>query len=139
MKSTDSSLQQDNMFLHITIFRVIFDTLYFKESTIPLSERTLKDNRSQLWYGNQRNALGQGDKHAIAKLKNVIEELITNDDIKSRVEEYRRLRKQLSNHEKIDALMEMIEKLYTYVHGGRDLGGFGVCELCDPNVSASDL
>lgn len=83
--------------------------------------------------------MGQGDKHAITKLKNVIEELITNDDVKSRVEEYHRLHKQLSNHEKIDALMEMIEKLYYYVHGGAELGGFGVCELCDPNVSAPDL
>jgi carboxylesterase type B len=27
----------------------------------------------------------------------------------------------------------MIEKLWTYIHGGGYLGGFDACELCDPH------
>jgi hypothetical protein len=40
-RSNDVSLQQDNMFLYVTIFMVIFDTVYHKESSILLSERPL--------------------------------------------------------------------------------------------------
>jgi hypothetical protein len=106
------------------------------QSSIILSEEPKDNDKYVLWHQNA-TVLGQGA--TITKLKTVIEELIIDNDIKSRVEDYHRLRKQLSNHEKIDALTEMIEKLYNYVHGGGDLGGFGVCELCDPNVSAPDL
>jgi hypothetical protein len=60
----------------------------------------------------------------MTKLRNVVEDLITNKSIKKRIEEYNELRKQLSNYEKIDVLKDMIEKLWIYVHGGGYLGGF---------------
>jgi len=128
----DDYLQQDNMFLYVTIFRVIFDTVYHEKSSILLSERPLENNRSQLWYGNEKEALGQGDTHVIAKLRKVIEDLVTDNSIKKRIEEYKELHKQLSNYERIDVLKDMTERLWTYVHGG----GLDACELCDPHKLA---
>jgi hypothetical protein len=43
-------LTQDNIYLPFSVFKV-FDTLYGKESTIALSEKTINNNKSQLWYG----------------------------------------------------------------------------------------
>jgi hypothetical protein len=92
-RSNDVYLQQDNMFLYVTIFRVIFDTVSHKESSILLSERPLENNRSRLWYGNEKEALGQGDTHVIAKLRKVMEDLVTDNSIKKRIEEYKELHK----------------------------------------------
>jgi hypothetical protein len=77
--------------------------------------------------------LGQGNSDAIAKLKKVIEDLVTNDSIKNRVQQYKELHNQLFDYERIDPLKDMIEKLWTYIHGGGYLGGFDACELCDPH------
>jgi hypothetical protein len=79
-RSTDFvSFEQDNIFLYVRIFRVIFDTVCDKKSSILLCEKPLENNRSQLWYGNEKEAL----------------DLVTNDSIKNRVQQYKELHNRL--------------------------------------------
>ena|GEM_PF-793781 len=135
-KSRDTSLTDNNIYLHIFVFRVIFDTVYAKESTIILSEKVISNNKSQLWHGNQLLALAQGEDRLIKKLKEVIGALVLNNDIKNRVEQYSELRKQLITNERIDELSDDIEYLHEYIHGGQVLAGYGACDLCPPpNIS----
>jgi hypothetical protein len=88
------------MFVELEMERLC--SAHHKESSILLSERPLENNRSRLWYGNEKEALGQGDTHVIAKLRKVMEDLVTD---KKRIEEYKELHKQLSNYERIGVLV----------------------------------
>jgi len=69
-------------------------------------------------------------------LKRVVEELILDNEIKNRAEEYTRLYDELLNYDRIDGLKNKVEELHTYVHGGGYLGGLDACDLCDPRKLA---
>jgi hypothetical protein len=69
-------LIDNNIYIPVYIFKEIFDTICAGESTIPLSIG-VKDDKSQLWYGNDKVALGQGKKPMIEKLKEAIEALVS--------------------------------------------------------------
>lgn len=131
-KSVDYYLQGNNIFLYVYVFRTIFETVEAKESSIVLSEKTQNNNKSLLWYGNQRLALGQGDATSIKKLCDIIKELVRDNDIKKRVEEYTKYYKELVMDDRINGLRVQIEQLLAYIHGGGYLGGIDACELCNP-------
>lgn len=135
-RSKDTSLTENNIYLPVFVFKEIFDTVCAGESAIPLSIRVKDNYRSQLWYGNERQALGQGDDAIIRKLNEVIKELVQDNEVKKRVAEYSETHNQLMNDQKINELKNKIEELCTYVHAGGYLGGFDACELCDPHKLA---
>jgi hypothetical protein len=131
-RSRDTSLTENNIYLPVFVFKELFDTVYAGESTMDLSIKMKNDNISQLWYGNGRRALGQGDNAVIKKLSEGIKELVQDNEVKKRVVEYSEVHNQLINHEKINELRNKVEELWTYIHGGGYLGGLDACELCDP-------
>ncbi len=135
-RSKDTSLTENNIYLPVFVFKEIFDTVCAGESIIPLSIRMKDNDTSQLWYGNDKVALGQGEKLMVEKLKKAIEGLVLDNDIKKRVVEYSEAYNQLVYDEKINELKDKIEDLWTYIHGGGYLGGFDACELCDPHKLA---
>ena len=65
-------------------------------------------------------------------LKEAVEELVQDKHIKARIEEYYKLHTQLTDDDKINTLKKAIQKLYDYTYGGKPLGGYPACELCDP-------
>jgi hypothetical protein len=134
-RSTDKTMTEKDIYLPDSIFRVIFNTVNSKESSIILSEEPLGNNQSRLWY-QKGSALGQGDGRTIKKLKDAIDALVLNSDIKNRVEQYSELHKQLLTDERIDELSNDIEYLYEYIDGGQVLGAYDACVLCrPPNIS----
>jgi hypothetical protein len=131
-RSKDTSLSQANIYLPVFVFRVIFDTLYTKESTITLNV-VFSRNTWEIRYQNS-SVLGQGSEADMNKFKEVVEELVQDNDIKKRVEDYREFHTQLMNDKRINELKNKIDELWTYIHGGGYLGGIDACELCNPSL-----
>jgi hypothetical protein len=66
-------------------------------------------------------------------LKRTIEELIQDELIKQRVNEYEDLADKLKNDPKVRSLEEFATEMRTQINGGRILGGYPACDLCDPD------
>lgn len=134
-KSRDVNLTESNIYLDFYIFKVIFEKVSRNESVITLS---VDDSGRRNWVLMYQKsfALGQGEESDMNRLKKVVEELITDNNIKERVQEHDRLNKQLITDDRIMVLKNQIEELWTFIHGGGYLGGFDACELCDPSKSA---
>ncbi len=67
--------------------------------------------------------------------------------IKRRISEYEVLANKLKNDRKIQNLHVIARKMHTQIYGGRILGGYPACDLCDQdkpvdvqpgNVTSSD-
>jgi hypothetical protein len=136
-RSRDVELRKNNIYLDTYIFKLIFNTISMNISTIPLTlQPTYNTNIWQLAYQNGIIILAQGEKAAMYTLKEAIEHLVVDKNIKERVEDYYDYHKQLTNDEEIEALKNAIQNLYDYTYGGQPLGGYPACELCGPfNVS----
>jgi len=134
-KSRDLSLSANNIYIDFRIFRFIFEKVSRNESVIALSVEDSGRNTWVLMY-QKSFALGQGEKRDLEILKRVVEELILDNEIKNRAEEYTRLYDELLNYDRIDGLKNKVEELHTYVHGGGYLGGLDACDLCDPRKLA---
>ena len=128
-------LTEDNIYISDYVFRVIFDTVDANESSIVLSENTISENKTRLWYRNQSFALGQGDNRTIKNFSKVLRELVIDNNIKKRVEQYAKLNKKFDD-ERIDVLHNHINYLHEYIDGGQILAGYPICDLCRlPNIS----
>jgi hypothetical protein len=95
-KSRDLNLIANNIYIDFYVFKIIFEKVSRKESSIILN---VVDNHDacRLMYQNSF-ALGKGNQSDMNRLKRVVEELVHNNDIKQRVEGYTQLHKQLSDN-----------------------------------------
>src|SRR5919197_3325602 len=97
------NLHENNIYLDTYIFKLIFNTVSMNRSTVPLTlHPTYSTNIWQLAYQNGIIILAQGEKAAMYTLKEAIEHLVVDKDIKKRVEDYYECHKQLTNDEEIE-------------------------------------
>ena len=68
------------------------------------------------------------------KLKETINGLLKDEEIISRINEYNNLMNQLENNEQIKHMKSIIREFSTLIYGGRTLGGYPACDLCDPDI-----
>jgi hypothetical protein len=130
-------LEENNIYIESFIFKLIFGKISNKESTIILKivPSSQFSNSGVLMY-KELFALAQGESFDMDRLKTAIEQLVMDNDIEKKVDEYTDYEKQLTNYVKIDELKGRIDDLWTLIHGGGYLGGFNACQLCDPSKSA---
>ena len=79
-------------------------------------------------------AIAQGDVIELNKLKETIEALLVDRDLRDRVAEYNYLHNELDNDKLILQLHMVVREMHTQIHGGAILGGYPVCNLCDADV-----
>lgn len=129
--SRNLNLTENHIYIDFYLYKVIYGTVFRKESAITLNTKDSGRNTWVLMYQDSF-ALGQGEKAEMDSLKRVVEGLIFDNDIKERVFEYDKLYRELITDERIKGLENQIEELWTFINGGGYLGGFDACELCDP-------
>jgi len=135
-KTRKLDLEENNIYIESHIFKLIFEKISNKESTIILKIiPSCISNSSVLMY-QDLFALAQGEPSDMDRLKTAIGQLVIDNDTEIKVDEYTIYEKQLTNYEKIDELKDKIDELWTFIHGGGYLGGFDACQLCDPSKSA---
>jgi hypothetical protein len=127
----DITLTQNDIYLNKYLFAMIFETVKRQETKISLIvEPTSKSDIKRLVYEGQLT-LAQGSEGNVVILKRTIEELIKDEFIKRRVNEYEVLVDKLKNDPKVRSLKEFSTEMHTQIYGGRILGGYPVCDLCD--------
>lgn len=130
-----TDLEENNIYIKPHIFKLIFGKILNNESAIILEIVPSSISNSSVLVC-PLFALAQGESSDMDRLKTVMERLVTDIDIKKRVDEYVELEKELTGYEKIDELKNMIDELWTFIHGGGYLGGIDACQLCDPSKLA---
>jgi hypothetical protein len=138
-RSKDINLKENNIYLDTFIFKIIFEKVSRKESTINLIDEPANIGDNRVLTHQKLFAIGQGKESDIRELKRVVEQLLLDIDIKKKVEQYTELHKQLINYQKINELKNNIEELGTYIQGGGYLScnkDFTTCDLCDPSKLA---
>ncbi|MFZ0513024.1 MAG: hypothetical protein WAM14_15555 [Candidatus Nitrosopolaris sp.] len=101
--TVNKALTEDNIYISDYVFRVIFDTVNANESSIVLSENTISENKTRLWYHDRSFALGQGDNGTIKNFSKVLRELVIDNNIKKRVEQYTILNKKFDDERRTGA------------------------------------
>jgi hypothetical protein len=77
-----------------------------------------------------------GEQETMEKLKGAIEGLLKDSEIVGRINEYNSIMAQLRNDKQINLMKSIIREFYTKIHGGRVVGGYPACDLCDPDIPA---
>ena len=133
-RSNDIQFTENNIYIDSYVFRKIFDFVSSGRSRIPLYiESSSKNNVKILWYEHTQG-LAQGEEEAMEKLKETIENLLTDEEIISGIKEYNDLMDKLNNDEQINYMHIVIREFHTQVHGGHVVGGRPACRLCDPDI-----
>jgi hypothetical protein len=136
-KTRRSDLEENNIYIESNIFKLIFGKIFNKEPTIILKiVPSFHFSNSDVLMHRELLALAQGESSDMDRLKTAIEQLVMDNDIKKKVDEYTDYEKQLTNYERINELKDRIDDLWTFIQGGGYLGGFDACELCDPSKLA---
>ena len=86
-----------------------------------------------LWYEGTKG-FARGEQETMGQLKGAIEGLLHDEEIISRISEYNNLVNQLENDKQIKHVKSFIRELRTLIYGGRTLGGYPACDLCDPDI-----
>jgi len=128
----DITLTQNDIYLNKYLFAIIFETVKRQETKISLTIEPPKSDIKRLVYEGQLT-LAQGSEGNVTILKRTIEELIQDELIKQRVNEYEDLADKLKNDPKVRSLEEFATEMRTQINGGRILGGYPACDLCDPD------
>jgi superoxide dismutase len=133
-RSNDIQFTENNIYIDSYVFRKIFDFVSSGESKINLYiEPGSTKNVEILWYEHAQG-LGQGEEEAMGKLKEAIENLLTDEEIISRIKEYNHLMDKLNNDEQISKMHIVIREFHTQIHGDHVVGGYPACRLCDPDI-----
>ena len=130
-KSNDYDFETNNIYLQNRIFARLFLLISNGKSTIELcvKESSFADS-ARLWYQGT-HAIAQGKPEDMRKLKEIIEQLITDKDVVERIDRYKELYMQLNDAD-IEAFRQRIKELYKCIHGGQVLSGLDACDLCRP-------
>ncbi len=130
-KSNDYDFKTNNIYLQNRIFARLFLLISNGKSTIELcvKESSFADSAT-LWYQGT-HAIAQGKPEDMRKLKEIIEQLITDKDVVERIDRYKDLYMQLNDAD-IEAFRQRIKELYECIHGGQVLSGLDACDLCRP-------
>lgn len=133
-RSNDIQFTENNIYIDSYVFRKIFHSVSSGESKINLYiEPGSTENVEILWYEHARG-LAQGEEEAMQKLKETIENLLTDEEIISGIKEYNDLMDKLNNDEQINYMHIVIREFHTQIHGGHVVGGYPACMLCDPDI-----
>ena len=135
--SNDVTLEENNVFLIHRILKTIFEKVYWEKSQIRLFIEPKSTDKVYLLTDRIR-VFAQGTLEDMANLKAALEELIVHSEVAARIKEYKQLQDQFTNNEDSDKLREKIQRIYDLIHGGKFLGGFGVCYLCEPDTYVSE-
>jgi hypothetical protein len=130
--SDDKELRGNNIYGGKFIFYKIFDYVSSSKSTMNLNIKPDIENK-MLWYEGTKG-FARGPQETMEKLKEAIEGLLKDEEIISRVNEYDNLINQLENDEQIKHMKSVIREFRTLIYGGRTLGGYPCCDLCDPDI-----
>jgi hypothetical protein len=116
----DTNLRESNIYIAPYIFKTIFKNQ-------PINANELDASGQKLVYGGI-TTFAQGEKPDMEKLKQVLLELISNNEIKKFIEEYHTLHKELDN--KSASFKRELRDLYYSVNGGMTLDKPKDCEIC---------
>ena len=131
--SNDIELKGNNIYAGKFIFNKIFDYVSMGKSTMNLNIKPDVRNNKMLWYEGTRG-LARGKQETMEKLKESIEGLLIDSEIIARIDEYNKLMNQMRNDEQIKHMKSAIREFRTRIYGGQVLGGYPVCDLCDPDI-----
>lgn len=95
-ENTDPDPDATNFYLHSTVFRIVFEVVSDKRQLNLRVKQTFLNNILELIHGSG-STIARGDEHSMMKLKSILEELISNEHIRSIVIRYHDLKKQLDN------------------------------------------
>ena len=112
--------KESNIYTDNDVFNIIF-----KNKVLDVNDLDAKEGK--LLYQNFTN-VAQGEKPDMEKLKKVILELISNNEIKKFIEEYHNIHRELEN--KSESFKKEIRELYTLVNGGKQLDKPKDCDIC---------
>lgn len=112
--------KEPNIYTDNDVFNIIF-----KNQVLDVNDLDAKEGK--LLYQNFTN-VAQGEKLDMEKLKKVILELISNNEIKKFIEEYHNIHKELEN--KSESFKKEIRELYNLVNGGKQLDKPKDCDIC---------
>jgi hypothetical protein len=130
--SDDEELRGNNIYGDKFIFYKIFDYVSRGKSTMNLNIKPDIGNK-MLWYEGTKG-FARGTQETMEKLKGAIQGLLQDEEIISRINEYNNLINQLKNDEQIKHMKSVIREFCTLIYGGRTLGGYPCCDLCDPDI-----
>jgi hypothetical protein len=128
--SKDMDLRENNIFLILRIFNTIFEKVTYEKSEIKLF---VDSNNGIYRLTDRARVFAQGTSEDMSNLKGALEKLVSNEEVKKRINLYHELYFQLMIHEDSDILRETIRRIYDIVHGGKFLGGIQACDLCIPD------
>jgi hypothetical protein len=135
LRRTDKeSLRENNIFLASYVFNLIFEKVSSEKSETKLFVERTSDSNIHRLTDNAR-VFGQGSLQEMTNLKKAIEELILDSKIRSRVREYHNLYTLLTNDKHIGELLEIVQRIHDLIYGGKFLGGFLACDLCEPDYN----
>jgi hypothetical protein len=131
LRKSDYPELTTDMFIHHYACNIIFEVVSKKRELALTIEHTSLEG---MWGLVHRNVvtIARGNKFSISKLKSVLEQLVSDGQINSIINKYYGLKKRLDNDNDVANLIKFVEDLHTIIHGGRLLGGFKSCELCQP-------
>jgi len=127
-RSNDNELGQNNIYIDQSVFNILFKALSNNIQLDPLEVKS-SDSTSQLEYAH-KTIIAQGDEPYMYKLKDVINDLVKDNDLKKIIQNY----SELSDSLRLDAdrndWKSKLMNLYHSVMGGIALEGDGACKLC---------
>ena len=117
----NEDLKESNIYIGSYIFNIIFKNQ-------PLDDvDALFVNNTKLVY-HRITIIAQGEKSDMENLKQVILELISNNNIRNKIEKYHQLYNELRT--KPETLKKEIKYLYAEVQGGKKLEKSKDCDIC---------
>jgi hypothetical protein len=117
----NEDLKESNIYIGSYIFNIIFKNQ-------PLDDvDDLFVNDTKLVY-HRITIIAQGEKPDMENLKQVILELISNNNIRNKIEKYHQLYNELRT--KPETLKKEIKYLYAEVQGGKKLEKSKDCDIC---------
>ncbi len=129
-RSKDTGLSQNNIYIDQPVFNILFKALCHNLQLEPLEVKS-SGSTSQLEYAHN-TIIAQGDEPYMHKLKDVINDLVNDEDLNKIIQNYRYMKDSLRVDDDRQVWKSKLMNLYHSVKGGKTLGGDGACDLCPP-------